>query len=121
MNIINRCKKFMELGGLMLRIVALAHDGTLHKDISLDDLSGNKYRWYWVDFENPTQNESALLSTFFIFILLRLKTVFYIFKDLSLTIMKIILFCFSCLKSGNLGGERNRLFPGEKFHRYLSL
>lgn len=67
MNIINRCKKFMELGGLMLRIVALAHDGTLHKDISLDDLSCNKYRWYWVDFENPTQNESALLSTFFHF------------------------------------------------------
>ncbi|MBS4171850.1 magnesium/cobalt transporter CorA [Bacillus sp. FJAT-49736] len=51
----------------MLRIIALTHDNKLHRDITLNDLSFAKYKWYWVDFEKPTESESELLSSFFHF------------------------------------------------------
>ena len=39
----------------------------LQTDLSLEDLSAQDVEWYWVDFDVPTDEEAALLRTFFRF------------------------------------------------------
>jgi magnesium transporter len=51
----------------MIKILAVTHDDKLHKDVTLKDLSLDKYKWYWVDFEEPSETEAALLSSYFHF------------------------------------------------------
>ncbi|WP_042349731.1 magnesium/cobalt transporter CorA [Bacillus massiliigorillae] len=49
----------------MLRILALNHDNQLHVNPSLNELATMK--WYWVDFNMPTEEEAKLLHSHFHF------------------------------------------------------
>ncbi|MGM9923523.1 MAG: magnesium/cobalt transporter CorA [Bacillus sp. (in: firmicutes)] len=49
----------------MLRILALDHDNQLVVNPDLNELHAMK--WYWVDFNMPTEEESALLNSHFHF------------------------------------------------------
>lgn len=51
----------------MIRNIAVTEDMRLLRDVSLERLSGSDIKWYWVDFENPTEEEALLLSTHFHF------------------------------------------------------
>lgn len=51
----------------MIRIVGMIKDHHLDKDISIDNLDVNAYKWVWVDFDQPTEAEIGHLETTFHF------------------------------------------------------
>ena len=51
----------------MIHAVAQTTTSEILTDISLDDLSAKEFRWYWVDFDSPFDEEAALLRTYFRF------------------------------------------------------
>ncbi|WP_059170341.1 magnesium/cobalt transporter CorA [Bacillus sp. FJAT-27445] len=48
----------------MIRTLSLGKDGQIANDIPVDQLAaGDTSSWFWVDFNSPTDEESALLAT----------------------------------------------------------
>ncbi|MBU3144485.1 magnesium/cobalt transporter CorA [Clostridium sp. CF012] len=51
----------------MVRVIAITKDLKLICDLPLDDLSKDNIMWYWMDFNNPNQEEISLLDSYFHF------------------------------------------------------
>lgn len=51
----------------MIRICGLRDDDVLLQDLTIKDLKQKNMKWYWVDFVNPTAEESSLLANCFRF------------------------------------------------------
>ncbi|MCJ8014094.1 magnesium/cobalt transporter CorA [Paenibacillus sp. KQZ6P-2] len=51
----------------MIRTLAITHSHEVVTGIPLEELQLKDYAWVWVDFNAPTPNESALLTTYFHF------------------------------------------------------
>ncbi|WP_191562002.1 magnesium/cobalt transporter CorA [Metabacillus idriensis] len=51
----------------MIRIFAVTNDLKLLKDIPMNRLSDFAIKWFWVDFDAPTEEETILLKTHFNF------------------------------------------------------
>jgi magnesium transporter len=51
----------------MIRMLAVDQQGQIQKGASLEQLDLSNYRWYWVDFDQPTKEETPLLETYFHF------------------------------------------------------
>lgn len=51
----------------MIRSLAITNDLEIIRDIPLDKLSDANIKWYWVDFDIPTEAEATLLENHFRF------------------------------------------------------
>lgn len=51
----------------MIRVFALSKEFKKIENITIEDLDNHEISWYWVDFENPTESETSLLSSYFNF------------------------------------------------------
>ncbi|MEV5024629.1 magnesium/cobalt transporter CorA [Paenibacillus sp. LPE1-1-1.1] len=51
----------------MIRIVGYTKQKEWLTDLTMDDLKSTELEWYWVDFNNPKENECRLLDSFFHF------------------------------------------------------
>ncbi|MFC6038842.1 magnesium/cobalt transporter CorA [Paenisporosarcina macmurdoensis] len=51
----------------MIRTFGVTADSQLEMDFPLEDLNKKPFDWYWVDFDQPTPEEWALLDSFFHF------------------------------------------------------
>ncbi|WP_046234834.1 magnesium/cobalt transporter CorA [Paenibacillus algorifonticola] len=51
----------------MLRTIAVTNDLKVITDISIPGLTDSNIKWFWVDFNCPTEEETKLLETFFHF------------------------------------------------------
>jgi magnesium transporter len=51
----------------LIRTIAITKDLKPIYDLPLNDLSSEDILWYWMDFNNPSEEETALLSTYFHF------------------------------------------------------
>ncbi|MTH53123.1 magnesium/cobalt transporter CorA [Bacillus mangrovi] len=51
----------------MIRTVAVTNAGEIVYDLPLSSLKKEEYKWYWADFQEPTEKEIQLLSKFFRF------------------------------------------------------
>ncbi|SEB00415.1 magnesium transporter [Thalassobacillus cyri] len=51
----------------MLKLTAYTKQGELIEDNSLEPLKTNDIRWYWVDFDQPSEAETDLLDSYFDF------------------------------------------------------
>ncbi|GCD09360.1 magnesium/cobalt transporter CorA [Clostridium tagluense] len=51
----------------MIRVIAITKDLKLIYDLPLDELSKDNIMWYWMDFNDPSQEEIYLLDTYFHF------------------------------------------------------
>ncbi|MDO3412573.1 magnesium/cobalt transporter CorA [Saccharibacillus sp. CPCC 101409] len=51
----------------MIRTLAVTHDQEVRLDIPLTELDPANYKWFWADFQAPTQRETDLLDTYFHF------------------------------------------------------
>lgn len=51
----------------MIRTFGVTADSQLEMDFPLEDLNKKTFDWYWVDFDKPTEDEWALLDSFFHF------------------------------------------------------
>lgn len=51
----------------MIRTAAITTDQTVLYDVPLEDLRGGNILWYWVDLDQPTNEETMILQDFFAF------------------------------------------------------
>jgi len=51
----------------MIRTFGVTPDSQLEIDFPLEDLHNQSFDWYWIDFDHPTEDEWALLDSFFHF------------------------------------------------------
>ncbi|MGE4282876.1 MAG: magnesium/cobalt transporter CorA [Clostridia bacterium] len=51
----------------MIRILALKKNGMLVDDMKIEQLNSDDIHWFWVDFNNPSQEEIKLLDSYFKF------------------------------------------------------
>jgi magnesium transporter len=51
----------------MIKVIGITHDFSIETDIPLEELQKDRFFWYWVDFDNPSLEESSFLHTFFHF------------------------------------------------------
>ncbi len=51
----------------MLRTLAITSDGERIENMMMSRLTDPRIKWFWVDFDRPTEEESRLLDTFFHF------------------------------------------------------
>lgn len=49
----------------MLRIMGITHDHKVKPGLSLEEVHLGRYAWCWVDLNEPTEDESGLLASFF--------------------------------------------------------
>ncbi|MBM7603594.1 magnesium transporter [Metabacillus crassostreae] len=52
---------------ILIQTVAITTNGEIIYDISMEKLKGENIKWYWVDFQEPNENEIQLLTSFFHF------------------------------------------------------
>lgn len=51
----------------MINVIAITKDNHLKTDISIYNTSFDQYKWFWVDFSEPTEEETKLLDETFHF------------------------------------------------------
>ncbi len=51
----------------MIRFIGITNQNELEKDIEIPDIDFSKYKWYWVDFNEPTEEELQHLDHTFHF------------------------------------------------------
>jgi magnesium transporter len=51
----------------MIKVIGITNDNQLETDLLLNDLHSSPYKWYWVDFSEPTDEEIQHLSDTFQF------------------------------------------------------
>ena len=57
----------MKEGDDMIHTLAMTTQNALVYDVPLDELHDAQYKWFWVDFDCPSENEEMLLETVFQF------------------------------------------------------
>ncbi|MBU3190108.1 magnesium/cobalt transporter CorA [Clostridium bowmanii] len=65
----------------MIRVIAITKDLKIVYDLPLEDLSKDNILWYWMDFNNPTEEEISLLSTHFHFHQLSIEDCVFSFNN----------------------------------------
>jgi magnesium transporter len=100
----------------MLRIVAVDHQNKLLIDPSLETLQNNAIKWYWVDFSNPSVNESELLNDFFQFHPLAVEDCLHSLQRPKLEYYEDhSFFVIHALDSETLNSNEVDIFLGENF------
>ncbi|MFD2630242.1 magnesium/cobalt transporter CorA [Oceanobacillus kapialis] len=51
----------------MIRFLGITHDNKVEQDIPIEEVEFSNYKWYWVDFNQPTNEEIEHLSNTFDF------------------------------------------------------
>ncbi len=51
----------------MIRTIGFTEENELISDFPLQDIHDRNFKWYWVDFDQPTSEEEVLLHSFFHF------------------------------------------------------
>jgi magnesium transporter len=64
----------------MIRILAVKQNLEIEKNLSVEELHADVYRWYWIDFNEPTEEENQLLSSYFHFHPLAIEDCFHILQ-----------------------------------------
>jgi magnesium transporter len=62
---------------ILLHIVAIGKDLKLRNNLNIEDIKDQSIKWYWVDFDCPTDDESNLLESFFNFHPLAIEDCFH--------------------------------------------
>jgi magnesium transporter len=64
----------------MIRTLAFTEDLQLRKDVPLDELSDPSIKWFWMDFNSPSEEEGMMLETFFHFHPLAIEDCFHLLQ-----------------------------------------
>lgn len=100
----------------MIRNIAVTEDMMLLRDVSLERLSGSDIKWYWVDFENPTEEEALLLSTHFHFHPLAIEDCLHLLQRPKLDYYEgYDFFVLHTLNQKTLAPEELDIFLGHNF------
>lgn len=64
----------------MLHVMAVTEEGKLLENIPLSQLTEEAVKWFWVDFDKPTEEEIKLLDTYFHFHPLAIEDCMHFFQ-----------------------------------------
>jgi magnesium transporter len=100
----------------MIRTIAVTEDLQLLRDAPLSRLSGSDIKWFWVDFESPTEDEALLLSTHFNFHPLAIEDCLHLLQRPKLDYYEgYDFFVLHTLNQKTLAPEELDIFLGHNF------
>jgi magnesium transporter len=100
----------------MIRTIAVTEDLRLLRDAPLSRLSGSDIKWFWVDFESPTEDEALLLSTHFHFHPLAIEDCLHLLQRPKLDYYEgYDFFVLHTLNQKTLAPEELDIFLGHNF------
>jgi magnesium transporter len=100
----------------MIRTVAVNKKGTLEKNIPIESLNSTNYLWYWIDFDQPTDEENLHLRDTLHFHHLAIEDCIYRLQRPKLDYYEDhAFFVTHSLSPKTLEKEELNFFIGEKF------
>ena len=100
----------------MIRVLAITKDFKLICDLPLDDLTNDNILWYWVDFNNPSQDEISLLDSHFHFHQLSIEDCVFSFNSPKLDYYENYnFFVLNTINKDTLDPIEVSLFVGNKY------
>lgn len=100
----------------MIRIFAVTIDLKLISDIPLNRLSDSDIKWFWMDFDSPTEEEAMLLKTHFSFHPLAIEDCFHFLQRPKLDYYDgYDFFVLNTLNQSLLTSEEVDVFVGHNF------
>ena len=100
----------------MIRTLAITKDLKMIKDAALSKLHNKDIEWYWVDFENPTDEEIKILEDLFHFHPLAIEDCLHFLQRPKLEYYDTYnFFVTHCLDKEDLDVEEINIFVGENF------
>ncbi|TYR81479.1 magnesium/cobalt transporter CorA [Priestia megaterium] len=100
----------------MIRTLALTEDLYIRKDVDLKELSDPLIKWYWVDFDNPTEEEGMMLEKHFHFHPLAIEDCFHLLQRPKLDYYEgYNFFVFHYLNQKTLDSEELDMFIGQNY------
>lgn len=100
----------------MIRSLAITNDLEIKTDIPLNRLSDDNIKWYWVDFNIPTEEEAKLLDSYFRFHPLAVEDCFHLLQRPKLDhYEKEHFFVMHAINGKTLGAEEIDMFLGRHF------
>lgn len=100
----------------MIRTAVIKEDLKLYQDISIDELEDEEISWYWVDIENPSENEEKALVDVFGFHKLSIEDSLQIHHRPKVDYYDgYAFFIFNALNNETLLSENVGIFISERF------
>ncbi|MEH7377736.1 magnesium/cobalt transporter CorA [Neobacillus drentensis] len=99
----------------MIFTYAITQDNQLIKDVKLEDLRSDRFKFYWVDFEEPTNAETKLLSEFFHFHPLAIEDCLHFIQRPNMNYYDGVLFFVLHSLSKTIRCEETDVFVGENY------
>ncbi|MEH7479730.1 magnesium/cobalt transporter CorA [Neobacillus drentensis] len=99
----------------MIFTYAITQDNQLIKEVKLEDLRSDRFIFYWVDFEEPTNAETKLLSEFFHFHPLAIEDCLHFIQRPNMNYYDGVLFFVLHSVSKTIRCEEIDVFVGENY------
>ncbi|MGF6953692.1 magnesium transporter [Neobacillus sp. B4I6] len=99
----------------MIFTYAITQDNQLIKEVKLEDLRSDRFKFYWVDFEEPTIVETKLLSEFFHFHPLAIEDCLHFIQRPNMNYYDGVLFFVLHSLSKTIRCEEIDVFVGENY------
>jgi magnesium transporter len=99
----------------MIFTYAITQDNQLIKDVKLEDLRSDRFKFYWVDFEEPTNVETKLLSEFFHFHPLAIEDCLHFIQRPNMNYYDGVLFFVLHTLSKTIRCEEIDVFVGDNY------
>ncbi|MBT2696010.1 magnesium/cobalt transporter CorA [Bacillus sp. ISL-40] len=99
----------------MIFTYAITQDNQLIIDVKLEDLRSDRFKFYWVDFEEPTNVETKLLSEFFHFHPLAIEDCLHFIQRPNMNYYDGVLFFVLHSLSKTIRCEEIDVFVGENY------
>lgn len=100
----------------MIHTYAITQDNSLLKDVKMEDLRSDRFRFFWVDFEEPTDEETKLLSEYFHFHPLAIEDCLHFIQRPSINYYDdVIFFILHSLNIETIKSEEVDVFVGGNY------
>jgi len=100
----------------MIHTSVVTNDLKIMTDVPMDRLTGEDVKWFWVDFDVPSEEESALLKSHFNFHHLAIEDCFHLLQRPKLDYYDgYVFFVLHTLNTETLSSEEVDIFIGHSF------
>jgi len=99
----------------MIFTYAITQENQLIKDVKIEDLRSDRFKFYWVDFEEPTDEETKLLSEFFHFHPLAIEDCLHFIQRPNMNYYDGVLFFVLHSLGNTMRCEEIDVFVGENY------
>jgi magnesium transporter len=100
----------------MIHTYGITQDNSILKDVKMEDLRSDQFRFFWVDFDEPTDEETKLLSEYFHFHPLAIEDCLHFIQRPSLNYYdEVTFFILHSLKKEKIISAEVDVFVGENY------